>query len=84
VSASLHWKPVPKPEEDNQLSSDLMHVLGRTAFNDSYRDYFSCHPQFDKDNLSYLFGLRDAGVDGAQELIDLIWKHGTVELYLEF
>ena len=34
-------------------------------------------------DLCYLRGLADAEVEGAQELIKLIEKHGEVELWLE-
>lgn len=36
-----------------------------------------------KQLVPYLEGLRDAGVEGASELIGLIKTHGTVELWHE-
>ena len=38
---------------------------------------------FDTPDLCYLRGLADAEVEGAEELIELIEKHGEVELWLE-
>jgi len=37
----------------------------------------------DKDAQSYFNGLRDAGIDGAKEILDAIDKHGAVKLYEE-
>jgi hypothetical protein len=34
-------------------------------------------------DIPYLEGLRDAGVDGADELIELINEHGALELWHE-
>ena len=39
---------------------------------------------FDHGNISYLSGLRDAGVEGAQELIDAIEKHDEVVVWLQY
>lgn len=39
---------------------------------------------FAASSLPYLTGLRDAKVEGAQELIDLIEKYEAVELWLQY
>jgi hypothetical protein len=75
MSASLSWKPVPNLEKQRLLPDALMHVLRKsTTFSERADGFYS------SENVPYLRGLQDAGVDGASELIKLIEKYETVEL----
>jgi hypothetical protein len=78
MSSSLHWRPVPKPVDDSYLSGQLKHILGK---NDPWVG--GEERRVDSTVIPYLQGLADADVEDAQTLIDLIRKHGEVDLYLE-
>lgn len=83
MSSSLHWRPVPPPVPDSQLSSDLKFKL-RERLWDGDPEYNKGHEIRNSDNgiMGYLNGLADCGVEDAQILIDLIVKHGTVEVWI--
>ena len=76
MSATLKWEPANRKAQS--LPDALKFVLrdkmgigdGRVCFGDQ--------------SMAYLNGLRDAGVEGAQELIDAIVKYGDVEVWLEY
>lgn len=80
MSATLMWEP--KKRKAQSLPDALKFILrdslgagmgwqgGRITFNHS--------------NDAYLRGLRDAGIEGAQELLDAIEQHEEVELWLEY
>lgn len=70
MSSNLVWRPKKKR---GTLPKALKFVLDAQGF----------PLTMDSDDLEYLKGLRDGNVDGAQELIDIIEKHGRIELYLE-
>ena len=71
MSSSLHWRPPASTSSD--LPEQLKLVLRKK--HGQMRDF-----EIGGDEYDYLEGLRDAGVDGAQELLDLIDKHGKVFL----
>jgi len=76
MSANLIWRPVSRSTES--LPDALKFVL---------RDKYGLDSEwtvFGQSDRSYLTGLAHAGVEGAQELLDLIEKHGSIELKLEY
>ena len=74
MSSSLNWSPAK--------SSGTLPSILKLAMSDRYSDSSGCIEHvFSGTDLAYLEGLRDAKVEGAQELIDLIVKHGEVRVY---
>lgn len=76
MSATLKWEPSKRKSQS--LPDALKFVLRDKGGVTSERTIFG------RGNISYLRGLADAGVEGAQELIDAIDKHEEVELWLEY
>ena len=75
MSANLMWEPAKRKSESlpdalKFVLRDKLGVEGRVRFG---------HEQ-----LAYLRGLRDAGIEGAQELIDIIDKYEEVDLWLKY
>lgn len=82
MSASLHWRPIPQDPPENDLPPSLRHAITRNVQGSEY-DFWRDGVCYTRNDLPYFYGLRDGGVEGAAELIELIRKHGEVELYLE-
>jgi hypothetical protein len=73
MSTNLYWNPVIN--DDNCITNiDLKHALRKCS---AY-----CHVDITLDNedLPYLRGLRDAGIESAQELIDAIEENGPIKV----
>lgn len=81
MSSTLMWKPV-MPEEGQPLPRKLKFVISRKLW-DTDGSCGEGHAVVDESLIPYLEGLRDAGVDGAEELIEIIRKHGVVSLWHE-
>ena len=82
MSSSLAWCVV-LPTENNYLPDQLKRKLSRRLWNTDG----SCgdgRVTVGRDLIPYLEGLRDCGIDGAEELIDLIQKHEYIELWHEY
>lgn len=85
MSASMHWRPVyPKPEGE-YVDDRVRRALAQHLW-DQDGSMSEGPSELDKDNLQYLQGLRD-GLSGeaatsAQELIDAIRRHGTIEVWI--
>ena len=83
MSSSLHWRPVPPPVPDSQLSSDLKFKIreriwgGDPEYNVSREIAIT-----DVSDIAYLAGLADCGIEDAQKLIDLIRHHRRVEIWI--
>ena len=75
MSATLKWRPLS--------SGDSLPFSLRLALQKADK-VESTPTRFHSEDNDFLEGLACADVDGAQELLDLIEKHGIVELYLEF
>ena len=73
MSATLVWQIKPKSSYKS-LSFQLRQVLERKWNFPHVVNY---------DDLNYLEGLKDAHIEGAQELIDLIHQFGDIELNIE-
>lgn len=82
MSTSLYWRPAPKdvPPADT-LPSELKKALARRYW-DHDGSMWADEREFDSADVPYLEGLRDAGLDGAAELIAAIKKHGRVEVWI--
>lgn len=76
MSSSLQWKPA-FPAEGGTLDYELKRAISRRLWD---TDGSTGHGEatVTRADLPYLEGLRDAGVKGAQKLIDLIEKHEAV------
>lgn len=73
MSQSLYWKPVIK-QRSNDLDDQLKFIL---------RDKNKIPADFGFADLQYLEGLRDAGIRGAEDLIEAINKHEVVRVFEE-
>lgn len=69
----LHWRPYSK----SQTRVGGMEIRNLIAKKYGAPSMLNCL------NLEYLRGLRDAEIDGAQELIDAIEKHSSIEISIE-
>lgn len=80
MSLDLYYSPGLR--EPDSLPKALKYVLGRRLWGEEV--HLQSPPQtVDKTLIPYLEGLRDAGTDGAQRLIDLIEKYGSVRLWID-
>ena len=79
MSANLKWEPAKREAGDlpDGLKFALRDKRGMFQSGDG-------RERFDESDLNYLRGLMDAGIEGAQELIELIEKHEAVELWLGY
>lgn len=71
MSSNLEWLPVDR--KGKCVSDDVKFILRRRYG----------HPidlTLDSECIGYLEGLKDAGVNGAEELIKAIDKHGEIVL----
>lgn len=67
----LHWKPITVVE--NEVGDKLLHTIMKNKYALPY--------QLGRYDLEYLKGLRDAGINGAEELINAIGIHGHIEIF---
>jgi hypothetical protein len=83
VSTSLYWRPVPKPPEPADVPEDIEGALRRRYWEDGFGQPRHEPADLDRSAIDWLEGLRDAGLEGANELIDAIREHGTIRLTWE-
>lgn len=81
MSSNLLWAPVVLQNE-NVLPYQLKRVISRKLW-DTDGSCGSGKAVMTTDDLPYCLGLLHAGVEGAQELIDALEKHGAIELWHE-
>ena len=76
MSSHLYWEPVSAPK--NSLPYDLLCALRKNPFKriDDGAVFYN------EGSLSYFQGLLDAGVQGAQQVIDAIIKHKEIKLFI--
>jgi hypothetical protein len=74
MSSTLVWQIKPKSDYKS-LKYQLKVVLEKKV---NFPCVVCCT------DLAYLSGLRDAGIDGAEELMELIEKFDEIELNLEW
>jgi len=78
MSSTLMWRP---PHRGKELPDALKYALCKRWADQSIRTVFSNEDGCD---MAYLQGLRDAGVDGAQELLDAVKRYGEVEVWEQY
>ena len=76
MSSTLTWEP--QHREKDSLPDELKFVL-RKQCSDGYVDI-----RMSESDLAYLRGLRDAGVKGAQTLIEAIEKYESIIVREEY
>ncbi len=74
------WKP--ETTASGYLPDDLKRTISRRLW-DTDGSCGGGPVTVGRGDLSYLAGLRDAGVKGANDLIELINKHGAIVLWHE-
>lgn len=80
MSKNLYWKPV-LPNKKYDLPDMLRYVIAKKIWgNDG--TLTSEGIELDSSIVLYLEGLRDAGVAGAEELIEAINKYEKVEIWI--
>lgn len=84
VSRSLYWRPVPKNPPPYDVPDDLEDVLRRRYWEEWPDIGPRSEPREMGENaIAWLEGLRDAGLEGATELIAAIREHGMIRLTWE-
>ena len=81
MSSTLMWRPAV-PKEGYSLPFELKTRLSRRLW-DTDGSCGGGEVAMDSSDIPYLEGFRDAGVKGAEELIEAIKKYGTVILWHE-
>lgn len=80
MSNHLYWLP-PRGPSGNRLPYVLKSVLAPRLWGQD-GSVRSDKTRLDEGNLDYLYGLADAGVEGALELINAIQRHGAVDVWI--
>lgn len=79
MSSTLMWRPAVIVE-GGSLPSSLKKTISRKLW-DTDGSIGGGEVFVGPNDLEYIQGLRDAGIDGAKTLLDLIDIHGAVYLY---
>jgi len=80
MSSTLCWEPVK--EISRTFPDELKRALAK-RYSDNDGSGGTNQWSMGSDETEYVRGLCDAGVDGAQALLDAMAKHGTVFLWIE-
>jgi hypothetical protein len=78
----MYWRPVNPRPEGEYVDDAVRQRLAPRLWGDGAGTDSVGPDELDKRFIPYLEGLADGGVDGAQELIDAIRKHGTIEIWI--
>lgn len=70
MSGSLYWEPATNASKPVPKADHLLRDILSTRY--------ELPARLDQSDLDYLTGLRDAGMEGARELIKLISKHEAI------
>lgn len=82
MSSSMYWRPAPKERPPARpLSDDLKYRLARRLW-DHDGSVGGDEVELGKEDLPYLEGLADGGVDGADDLVAAIHDHGRVLVWI--
>ncbi len=73
MSCTLHWKPIIKDSESIS-EIHLREILDKKYGYPHHLSYI---------DIDYIQALVDAGIDGAQDLLDAIRKHDDILIFLE-
>lgn len=77
MSSSLYGRPAPVDPVGDSLPDELKFIF-RKRFGEPVKHIFT------RDDLSYLGGLQDAGVEGAILLVQKIIQHEQYEVWEEY
>jgi len=80
MSSTLMWKPLTGAQ--GSLSYELKRVISKRLW-DTDGSCGGGVATMNSTDLDYLQGLMDAGIEGADEIIDLIHEHGDIQLWHE-
>lgn len=84
MSTSLYWRPVPKDPAPGDVPEDVVSALRRRYWEEWPNSADRSEPrEIGQTDIAWLEGLRDAGLEGANELIAAIREHGTIRLTWE-
>jgi hypothetical protein len=83
MSRSLYWRLIPKTPEPMDVPADVVDALRSRYWEDDWGRPRHEPTDLDKRDVSWLEGLRDAGLEGANELIIAIFDHDTIRLTWE-
>lgn len=81
VSSEMYYRPVPQPPRAKTLPDQLKRILSR-RFWDHDGSLNGSNIQLTENNIAYLNGLEDAGIEGARELINCIEDNKVVEIWI--
>lgn len=87
MSSSLHWRPVPPPMPESELSSDLKFKIreffegGMHGGEPGYNEAYSI-TNGDLSFLGFLTGLKACGIEDADLLLKMIGKHKVIEIWI--
>lgn len=76
MSYSLYWRPISTKKNNAGKDQALKWAMQKKFGSPINRT-------IGESNIEYLQGLKDAGVDGASDLIDAVEKCGSIELFEE-
>lgn len=83
VSTTMYWRPAPKtPPPGTDLPDTLKRIIADRFWDHDGTLYAEAAQLGTQSDLAYLEGLRDAGVAGADELLEAIRKHGAIEIWI--
>lgn len=88
MSATMYWRPTPHDPRGHVILPPLHSLLARAwlgqdgTLGTGPYTVSACAPS-STSNCAYLQGLVDAGLDGAQELLDAIGKHDSVDIWID-
>ena len=77
MTSSLIWEPVVEPDMDRGLTTRLKFLLRKRYGEPVNRD-------FGEEDLPYLEGLVDGGIEDAVALVETIKTHGRVNVREEY
>lgn len=77
MSTSLYWKPIIRAKSED-LADQLKYVIREKFFDSLGTDSITVN----QSELDYFEGLKDAGIEDAETVIELINKHGEICLFL--
>ncbi len=83
VTTTMYWRPAPKDVPPGHgLPDSLKRIIADRLWNHDGTLHAETAQLGTQSDLAYLEGLRDAGVDGADELLSAIRNHGLIEVWI--
>lgn len=77
----LYWKPAVE-QKIADLPFDLKQVIAKRFWGQD-GSLRGAAMLFGPTNIPYFSGLADAGINGADKVVELLEKHGEIYLYIE-